>query len=460
MEQKRIERESEFAPPQFYYDKQPPACTASAAATSAHSSQPDRRPSAGHGSAEKVLSSISNRTDVMLKQIRDSVEIVQNPAGNQTRNALPGVEMGMDLSAIPLPMKGESTGKVKRGQEERQIPEIVPVPESITRKGTVSSTYQQQAQPDTQDQSYFPQQGLGGGQGPIQQTDIIGPMPDLSVPPPGWCQPQSAPVPHQPSDSCTPAQDLKPAGSPEAAARSGGVFSAPASAFMYPSQQGLLSSLPQQPKSQIIATEHPPMVSTRDSKPAVPKVTMVDKRFMQNREASDEDLLGYLAQTSSDPLAKVQAVAYKPGTFSLAAANSVSVNNLSAPEPERQERPLPPSEAEDRDKKGDIPEAQTRGVIFGVPDFLEPAANIEAMTYQPGSFMAAKEAAAKRAEEQIEESRRKKLYSGAPVLYGKPEERQEDIDDKVQTEQSKETAADINADDEFAKFLKEVKGGK
>ena len=52
-----------------------------------------------------------------------------------------------------------------------------------------------------------------------------------------------------------------------------------------------------------------------------------------------------------------------------------------------------------------------------MPDFLKPDSNIVAQSYTPGSFTAAKEEAAKRAEQSYEEARKKTKYSSAPVLY-------------------------------------------
>ena len=104
---------------------------------------------------------------------------------------------------------------------------------------------------------------------------------------------------------------------------------------MYPSQQGLLNRQLQQSQSapqdkvisptvQSIASETTATVAT------TPKVNVVDKRFMQNREVSDEDLLGYMANASTDPLVKVEPVSYVPGIFSSAASvTQRQVNTLS-----------------------------------------------------------------------------------------------------------------------------------
>nr|KAG5703955.1 hypothetical protein BaRGS_020552 [Batillaria attramentaria] len=136
-------------------------------------------------------------------------------------------------------------------------------------------------------------------------------------------------------------------------------------------QQGLLTSEPGQ-QSSMMQQRTSGFSQPSTGKPTIPKMNLVDKRFMQNRELPIDDLLSEMEDSSKDILQHVKPVSYQPGIFSKSA----------------------------------------------VSDFLQPAAGVEAKVYQPGSFMAAKEAAAQRAEEGYEASRRKKQYSSAPVMYG------------------------------------------
>lgn len=184
---------------------------------------------------------------------------------------------------------------------------------------------------------------------------------------------------------------------------------------------------------------------------------------MQNREVSEEDLLGYMAGASADRLATVEAVPYTPGIFTSAASTQKAVK---VDTPEDYVSGGEVSAVQDTNRSSGIPEAKTEGVIFGVPEFLQPASNVAAETYQPGSFMAAKEAAAKRAEEDYEVARKKKQYSSAPVLYGMTDNVYEEQEVKYSVpaknaEKSQATGTDGDStDDELSKFLKEMRGGK
>ncbi|XP_076466374.1 uncharacterized protein LOC143297779 [Babylonia areolata] len=450
MDQKRSERESEFAPPQFYFDQKK---TAPSGAKPREQSDSLRnivpQSVAGRGQLTTPSSSLPSNTEAVLKQIRQSFGASPDTQGSvdkDTKHA--DSDAGVSVASIPLPqmdtVAGSAHGSVE--EEQRQVAGV-----TFRDHETGEMVRQQSAVPG----GGYAQPLSSNPAGPPQQEMYGAPLPDMSLPPPGF----PVALPHvlgQQTDTIPPPQSF-PASSSIPSAQGAGS----GTQFMYPSQQGLLHALPTTP-----------VVTPPAPKPAaVPKVSMVDKRFMQNREVSEEDLLGYMVQTSADPLTNIQPVSYTPGIFS-SGASSLSSPATSVPE----EAPTAAtSEGETTKQAAETtkpaaqttkPAAQTEGVIFGVPDFLQPA-TVTATSYQPGSFMAAKEAAAQRAEEQYEEARKKTQYSSAPVLYARPDDGDlwegggTGCSGKA-TEKEKVSAAqqDDEGDEEFAKFMREVRGNK
>lgn len=440
MEEKRSERENEFAPPQFYYDKQPTARKVSSAQHTLVSSNCTNP-------TVPAASSIGNNTDTMLKQIRNSVGMLpqafesvghvhmkSDPRENDNKRESTNGEANINLAAIPMPDDRLGSGDTHALSANVQTKREADPPASCERdevSGMNVRNFQWQDQPflsTGQGQEYVESQGH------FQPMPFCGPVPNVSVPPPGWYPPQSQALPQQPAGEAGPwLQSSAPSTSslagPSAHPEQSHACMLP---FMYPSQQGLNTQLQQYRSTSqekvISPTAQPPATKTI-TMATVPKVNMVDKRFMQNREVSDEDLLGYMANASADSLAKVEPVSYTPGIFSSAAAaaatrgrvnSSDSYNSGTGSYTQVGEVGSSSAQGQRDSNRWTPPTAvQTEGVIFGVPDFLQPACDVTAKTYQPGSFMAAKAAAAQKAEEEYKVAREKKQYSSAAVLYSR-----------------------------------------
>ncbi|KAL8591818.1 hypothetical protein ACOMHN_047078 [Nucella lapillus] len=540
MDQRRGERESEFAPPQIYFDRKktmplPPVGTprghsARPVVKPMDQSAPPGHPKAGHGQCPPISVPAPSHTDAWLKQIR------QNVAHTDTQPA------GVDLGSIPLPpqMGPGDSGSVINVEEPRQDAGMV-VKDDETGETSIYQVRQQMESAGVVPGEIETLHQVSSGQhstfcGPVPSVTMPDrSMPDMSMPPPGYQPPQL--WGHPESSVVPPAQSLQPsftASSCLPAERD----SSMGAAFVYPSQHGLLSSQPQhntppvstdtntqrrysenrrgytdnntlssqqqrkylekrkeytdtntslsQKQRKYTHTAHSSADDSSSTKAPGPKVGMVDKRFMQNREVSEEDLLGYMARTTSDdPLTKVQPVSYTPGLFSAAAGSALhrppsdekaATSNSrmnQAPSEEAiatSETFKPTDKASQPANQASKPAGQTEGVIFGVPEFLQPAA-VAATSYQPGSFMAAKEAAAQRVEEAYAEARKKRQYSSAPVLYGRPDD-DDDAADGSLLEQTGEgsggsrggkasgTPQTEPGDEEYAQFMRDMRGGK
>ena len=431
MEEQRNQRENEFAPPQFYYDNQhtaprtssninnPAKCTSSSLAAASVGSNTDAMPKDAENSGGGLLQASESVGRIPIKS-----DLRQNDGYNT--ESVGKFEASINLAAIPMPDDRQESGDVhallsasaqKRGEADS------PAKCGQDRaSGTDGKEFHYQDKPfQSTGQEYVQSQDH------FQPVSFFGPVPDVSVPPPVWYS-QSQALPQQSSGDAAPSR--QPSASATSRLAGSSIYQkqchASMTPFVYPSQQGLLNTQLQQSPSTLQEKVIPSTVLSTASKttvtmPTIPKLNVVDKRFMQNREVSDEDLLGYMVNASTDPLVRVEPVSYIPGTFSCAA--DASQRQVTTSDPYTSSTG-PHTEEGDMDTQGQQgtnrakpSTAETEGVIFGVPDFLLPASDITAKTYQPGSFMAAKEAAAQKAEEVYEIARKKKEYSSAPVLY-------------------------------------------
>ena len=64
-----------------------------------------------------------------------------------------------------------------------------------------------------------------------------------------------------------------------------------------------------------------------------------------------------------------------------------------------------------------MPCSSSSSVVFGVPEFLQPSVSMSVCMYQAGSFQAAQRAADCKAEQDIELARQKTQYHSGPVMY-------------------------------------------
>ena len=443
LEEKRNQRENEFAPPQFYYDKQP---TAPHASPSSDFQNPTKqRPSM------LAAASVGNSTDAMLKQIRNSGGVLPQaseaighnhikPGPGQNDNSkelVSNCEANANVASIPMPDDRPDSGDVQavflaNAQNRREAD----CPATYGQEKASGMDGQERQWQDQPFQSIGQKYGQNQG---FQSASFFGLVSDVSLPPPMWYPSHSQAFSQQPSGSVCPSGQFSASTASEFVGSSVHLEQCSVSMlpFMYPSQQGLLNTQMQQtqsaPQDKVIPqTVQSTAFKTTATVATTPKVSVVDKRFMQNREVSDEDLLGYMANASTDPLVKVEPVSYVPGIFSSAAsATQGQVNTSDAyVSGVGSHTGVGGMDARgDQDANRWNPSmAQTEGVIFGVPDFLLPASDVTAKMYQPGSFMAAKVAAAQKAEEEYEVARKKKQYSSAPVMYSISDDGQEGND--------------------------------
>lgn len=357
MEERRQERNESFAPPQFYFDQQ---------------QQPSTR------KKQTQVGKPRGDTEAMLKQIRlataDSLVACQSPEIADNVLGQTGLEPGtVDLDVIPLPGHQPSpvVDQSFSGTESQQgtgatSPAALLLPSQFSLDQQNSISLNAEVSPhgfhtDPHPTSFWPP--------PHDMLQQNYPMP----------QPEWPPVWQPPASTTT----------------------TPAASFRYPSQEGLLTAQQQQWPG-FASVGHTSVNNSSTVSIGVkdkPKNAMVDKRFMQNKEASESDLLGYMAQGKDNTLMGIQPIAYQPGIFSAETQDSNTTTTDRAP-----------------GQRGTLA-VVSDGVVFGVPDFLQPAADVEAKMYEPGSFMAAKRAAAQKAEEEYQIARKKTQYSCEPVLY-------------------------------------------